>query len=120
MKTSPLSRNISHIPPINKNNVSIRHYIETNISPNTIPHLNQTVLSGEAWTSIRINIHMENAYLALLANHEYGDVPESSLAKIDFLASRLTFDDFSDGTKDVALVSSKICIHDTRYTGKCN
>ena len=76
------------------------------------------MLSGEAWTGIRIDLHLENVTLDLLLNHEQQGVSETSLAQIDFQASRLTFDSFSDGTKDIDLVSLQICIYDTRYTGK--
>ena len=77
------------------------------------------MLSGEAWTSICIMLHLDDVTLELLHDHESRDTPETSLAKIDFLASRLTFDSFSDGTKDIDLVSLQICIYDTRYTGEC-
>ena len=78
------------------------------------------MLSGEAWTSICIVLHLEDVTLELLRQHRAADTstPETSLAKIDFVASRLTFDSFSDGTKDVDLVSLQICIYDTRYTGE--
>ena len=48
--------------------------------------------------------------------HETEDDPVPvSLAKMDFLRSRLSFESYSDGAKDVDLVSREIKMFDTRY-----
>ena len=54
--------------------------------------------------------------MELLVCHETEDDPlPVSLAKMDFLRSRLSFESFSDGSKDVDLVSREIKMFDTRY-----
>ena len=75
------------------------------------------MLGGDSWTSIAIALGLENVTLDLLDRHASDVERQESLARVDFLASRLTFESFSDGTKDVDLVSLRICIYDTRYAG---
>lgn len=49
------------------------------------------------------------------AERDSGTCP---LACINFIRSRLTFESFSDESKDVDLVSQEILISDTRFEGK--
>ena len=68
------------------------------------------------YKSISIAIDLTNVTVELLVCHETDDDPLSvSLAKMDFLRSRLSFESYSDGSKDVDLVSREIKMFDTRY-----
>ena len=78
----------------------------------------QTVLSGEVWKGMAISIDLNNVTVELLIAHEQPGCPEASLAKLDFIKSRLMYESFSDGSKDIDLVSHEILSHDTRYRGK--
>ena len=75
------------------------------------------MLGGDSWTSVAIALRLENVTLDLLHRHASDVARQESLARVDFLASRLTFESFSDGTKDIDLVSLRICVYDTRYAG---
>ena len=79
----------------------------------------QTVLSGEVWKGMSINIDLVNVTVELLVAHEAPDCPEASLARLDFNKSRLMYESYSDGSKDIDLVSHEILTHDTRYRGRC-
>ena len=80
----------------------------------------QTVLSGDVWKGVFINLQLLNVTLELLIAHDQPEhnCPEASLAKIDFIRSRLLFESYSDGTKDIDLVSHEIKASDVRYTGE--
>ena len=77
----------------------------------------QTVLSGEVWKGMKINIDLVNVTVELVVAHEAVDCPEASLARLDFNKSRLMYESYSDGSKDIDLVSHEIIAHDTRYRG---
>ena len=80
----------------------------------------QTVLGGEVWKVICIHLDLVNVSTQLLVAHGNRDSLEVPLASIDFLQSRLCFDSFSDGMKDIDLVSHEIRASDTRYKGNIN
>ncbi|KAG5282212.1 hypothetical protein AALO_G00053510 [Alosa alosa] len=77
---------------------------------------NYTVLSGDVYTSLSFLVDMMNVSLELL------DSPKStghkkSLARFDFMKSKLLFETFSNGSKSVNLVSHSLLAYDTRYGG---
>lgn len=70
------------------------------------------------WTSLTIILNLDNVTLEL-ENLEEENVQETKpLACVNFISSRLTFESFSDQTKDVDLVSQEILISDTRFEGQ--
>lgn len=76
--------------------------------------------TASIWTCLNIILNLDNVTLEL-ENMEEGTVQENSsgtpLACVNFISSRLTFESFSDETKDVDLVSQEILISDTRFEG---
>lgn len=74
--------------------------------------------SVDVWTSFSITLVLDNVTLELdhVGKHEAQAC--SPLACINFIRSRLTFESFSDESKDVDLVSQEILISDTRFEGK--
>ncbi|XP_064629557.1 intermembrane lipid transfer protein VPS13D-like isoform X2 [Lineus longissimus] len=74
-----------------------------------------TVLSGDVWKCVSINLDLVNVSVELLHEHFAPSKKESSLAKLDFISSRLTYESYSDQSKDVDLVSKEIVASDTRY-----
>nr|XP_002733622.2 PREDICTED: vacuolar protein sorting-associated protein 13D-like [Saccoglossus kowalevskii] len=78
----------------------------------------QTILSGRAWPNISMTIDLVNVSVELLKNHEQKNVNEASLARIDFIKSKFSYESFSDQSKTVDLVSHAIVAHDTRYQDK--
>ncbi|KAJ8387216.1 hypothetical protein AAFF_G00159350, partial [Aldrovandia affinis] len=75
-----------------------------------------TVLSGDVYTGLSFLVDMMNVSL------ELHDTPKStgqkcSLARFDFMKSKLLFESFSNGTKSVNLVSHSLLAYDTRYSG---
>ncbi|KAM9343202.1 intermembrane lipid transfer protein VPS13D isoform 1-T1 [Pholidichthys leucotaenia] len=76
-----------------------------------------TVLSGDVYTSLSFLVDMMDVSLELL------DTPTSaknkrSLARYDFMKSKLLFENLSNGSKSVNLVSHSLLAYDTRYTGQ--
>ncbi|XP_042225636.1 vacuolar protein sorting-associated protein 13D-like isoform X3 [Homarus americanus] len=71
-------------------------------------------------TSLNIILNLDNVTLEL-ENLEQDNVQGSKsctpLACINFISSRLTYENFSDYSKDVDLVSQEILISDTRFEG---
>ncbi len=67
-----------------------------------------------------ITLDLDGVTTEILINHEDPDntCPETSLARFHFNKSRLIFDSYSDGCKDVDLVSNEIKVIDTRYRGE--
>ena len=49
------------------------------------------------------------------STHQKGSQAGSALARVNFFRSRLIFESFSDGAKDVDLVSQEILLSDLRY-----
>ncbi|KAG9337681.1 hypothetical protein JZ751_028331 [Albula glossodonta] len=75
-----------------------------------------TVLSGDVYTGLSFLVDMMNVSL------ELHDTPKStgqkrSLARFDFMKSKLLFESFSNGSKSVNLVSHSLLAYDTRYSG---
>lgn len=77
----------------------------------------QTVLSGDVWTVISMSIDLHNVTLEFLKSHDLNPSKEESLAKLDFIRSRLSYDAFSDQSKETDLVSHEILVCDTRFQG---
>ncbi|CAH1798376.1 unnamed protein product [Owenia fusiformis] len=75
----------------------------------------QTVLSGDVWKVVSMTLDLVNVTVELLVAHEQDGCPEASLAQLDFKASKLSFESFSNQSKDIDLVSHEILAHDTRY-----
>ena len=71
-----------------------------------------------------INLDLDGVTTELLISHSDGTPAstEVSLAKFEFITSRLSYDSFSDGSKDIDLISHEIRVLDTRYRGMlcCN
>lgn len=63
-------------------------------------------------------VDLHNVTLELLTSHQVDpNHPEVSLAKLDFIRSRLSYEMFSDQSKETDLVSKEILASDTRYRG---
>lgn len=77
------------------------------------------MLSGEVWKGISITLDLEDVTTELLIAHgdESRGIADQSLAKFNFITSRLSFESYSNGCKDIDLVSHEIRVHDTRYRG---
>ena len=66
-----------------------------------------------------MSVDLTNVTLELLTSHEQGPLlPQVSIAKLDFIRSRLSYDCYSDQSKETDLVSHEILASDTRYKGK--
>ncbi len=65
---------------------------------------------------MKINMELVNVTVELLTAQ--GRRPEASLARLDFNKSRLMYESYSDGSKDIDLVSHEIMAHDTRFRGE--
>lgn len=68
----------------------------------------QTLLSGLAWTCLYMNIGLHDVILDLRQD-------ENPLARVSLVRSVLTFESFSDGSRDVDLVSQDILLNDLRF-----
>ncbi|CAL1290806.1 unnamed protein product [Larinioides sclopetarius] len=69
-----------------------------------------------AWTTMAIHMDLVNVSLELIRNDGIVNKPgECSLAKFDFIKSRLSFEAYSDNSRDIDLVSNKIQVLDIRY-----
>ncbi|XP_051961416.1 intermembrane lipid transfer protein VPS13D-like [Xyrauchen texanus] len=75
-----------------------------------------TVLSGDVYTCLSLLVDMKDVSLELLDNHK-STGQNHSLARFDFMKSKLLFESFSDGSKSVNLVSHSLLAHDTRFNG---
>jgi len=75
----------------------------------------QTVLTGQLFVGFSVNLELDGVLLELLLAHEDTGCREVSLARFDFMRSRLLFESRTDGSKDIDLVSHEIKVHDTRY-----
>uniref|UniRef100_A0A3B4T2L0 Vacuolar protein sorting 13 homolog D n=1 Tax=Seriola dumerili TaxID=41447 RepID=A0A3B4T2L0_SERDU len=75
-----------------------------------------TVLSGDVYTNLSFLVDMMNVSLELLDSPNPTD-HKHSLARFDFMKSKLLFETFSNGSKSVNLVSHSLLAYDTRYTG---
>uniref|UniRef100_A0A672L9C3 Vacuolar protein sorting 13 homolog D n=1 Tax=Sinocyclocheilus grahami TaxID=75366 RepID=A0A672L9C3_SINGR len=75
-----------------------------------------TVLSGDVYTSLSLLVDMKDVSLELLDNPK-STGHNHSLARFDFMKSKLLFESFSNSSKSVNLVSHSLLAHDTRFTG---
>ncbi len=83
----------------------------------------ETVLTGEVWKVISINLDLENVGIELLNSHS-SDLVEGAnmsaqkdpLAHLAFLKSTLIYESFSDQSKMIDLVSSEILVIDISNT----
>ncbi|XP_066528182.1 intermembrane lipid transfer protein VPS13D isoform X2 [Hoplias malabaricus] len=75
-----------------------------------------TVLSGDVYTGLSLLVDMMNVSLELLDGPKYTG-HKQSLARFDFMKSKLLFESFSNGSKSVNLVSHSLLAYDTRNSG---
>ncbi|TRY87039.1 hypothetical protein DNTS_009138 [Danionella cerebrum] len=75
-----------------------------------------TVLSGDVYTSLSLLVDMKDVSLEILDNDK-STGHNHSLARFDFMKSKLLFESFSNNSKSVNLVSHSLMAHDTRFTG---
>ena len=68
----------------------------------------QTILTGNTWTGMFINIELQDVILDCIEESK-------DLARISLFKSRLIYESFSDGSRDVDLVSTEISLTDRRY-----
>ena len=73
----------------------------------------QTLLSGLARTCLYLNLELKDVILDL---HHDDDDKKVLLARVSFVHSVLTYESFSDSSRDVDLVSREILLNDVRYT----
>ena len=70
------------------------------------------------WTTTFMDMELQNVTVDLVNHHELPPhQPQSGLARINFIKSRLVYESFSDFSKDVDLVSQEILLTDTRFSG---
>ncbi|KFM78297.1 Vacuolar protein sorting-associated protein 13D, partial [Stegodyphus mimosarum] len=70
----------------------------------------------KAWTTMAIHMDLVNVSLELLRNDGIVNKPgECSLAKFDFIKSRLSYEAFSDNSRDIDLVSNMVQVSDIRF-----
>ncbi|XP_062282583.1 intermembrane lipid transfer protein VPS13D isoform X2 [Scomber scombrus] len=72
-----------------------------------------TVLSGDVYTNLTFLVDMMDVSLELLDNPKASE-HKHSLARFDFMKSKLLFESFSNGSKSVNLVSHSLLAYDTR------
>ncbi|XP_068605139.1 intermembrane lipid transfer protein VPS13D [Brachionichthys hirsutus] len=75
-----------------------------------------TVLSGDVYTNLSFLVDMMGVSLELLDSPKASE-PSRSLARFDFMKSKLLFESFSNGSKSVNLVSHSLLAYDTRDAG---
>lgn len=82
--------------------------------PETItePSIDAEINITDVWTTFSLKLDLQNVTLRLLKDHNV--VP---ITCINFIKSRLLVETFSDGGRDVDLVSQEILIRDTRFHG---
>ncbi|XP_029973693.1 vacuolar protein sorting-associated protein 13D, partial [Salarias fasciatus] len=78
-----------------------------------------TVLSGDVYANLSFLVDMMDVSLELLDSPKPAD-KKRSLARFDFMKSKLLFEGFSNGSKSVNLVSHSLLAYDTRYRGQDN
>ncbi|XP_053173014.1 intermembrane lipid transfer protein VPS13D isoform X2 [Scomber japonicus] len=72
-----------------------------------------TVLSGDVYTNLTFLVDMMDVSLELLDKPKASE-HKHSLARFDFMKSKLLFESFSNGSKSVNLVSHSLLAYDTR------
>ncbi|XP_059188288.1 intermembrane lipid transfer protein VPS13D [Centropristis striata] len=78
---------------------------------------NLTVLGGDVYTTLSFLVDMMDVSLELLDNPTSMEQTRS-LARFDFMKSKLLFESFSNGSKSVNLVSHSLLAYDTRCSGQ--
>ncbi|XP_054629816.1 intermembrane lipid transfer protein VPS13D isoform X1 [Dunckerocampus dactyliophorus] len=76
-----------------------------------------TVLSGDVYTNLSILVNMMDVSLELTESSKSSG-HKRSLARFNFMKSKLLFESFSNGSKSVNLVSHSLLAYDTRCTGE--
>ena len=71
----------------------------------------QTLLSGIVWTCMYMNIELQDVILDLILKQD----ELLSLARVNFFKSLLTYESFSDSSRDIDLVSQEILLSDLRF-----
>ncbi|XP_077970761.1 intermembrane lipid transfer protein VPS13D-like isoform X2 [Styela clava] len=79
------------------------------------PSVIQTVLSGSVYTGMSIDMHLLNVSVELLKQHRTTFQNEVSLARLDYVKSRLSYRSFSNQTKTVNLSCEAFVASDTRW-----
>ncbi|XP_019746384.1 vacuolar protein sorting-associated protein 13D isoform X5 [Hippocampus comes] len=74
-----------------------------------------TVLSGDVFTNLSILVDMMDVSLELMDSNKSH---KRSLARFNFMKSKLLFEKFSNGSTSVNLVSHSLLAYDTRCTGQ--
>ncbi|KAM6982880.1 intermembrane lipid transfer protein VPS13D isoform 1-T1 [Tautogolabrus adspersus] len=75
-----------------------------------------TVLSGDVYTNLSFLVDMMDVSLELLDKPKLCE-NKRSLARFDFMKSKLLYESFSNGSNSVNLVSHSLLAYDTRFTG---
>ncbi|XP_037336994.2 intermembrane lipid transfer protein VPS13D isoform X1 [Pungitius pungitius] len=75
-----------------------------------------TVLSGDVYTSLSFLVDMMDVSLELLDSPTPAE-HKRSLARFDFMKSKLLFESLSNGSKSINLVSHSLLAYDTRCSG---
>ena len=71
------------------------------------------------WLGLSINLDLDNVTLEMEKIEENeSKKTKTPLACVNFIKSRLSFDSYSDKSRDVDLVSQEILISDTRFESK--
>uniref|UniRef100_A0A3P9N194 Vacuolar protein sorting 13 homolog D n=1 Tax=Poecilia reticulata TaxID=8081 RepID=A0A3P9N194_POERE len=90
--------------------------VEEFLRPYNLQHPSSyTVLSGAVFTNLSFLVDMTDVSLELLDSPTSAD-SRNSLARFDFVKSKVLFESLSDGSKSVNLVSHSLLANDTRYT----
>jgi vacuolar protein sorting-associated protein 13D len=72
----------------------------------------QNLPSGIVWTCLYMNIELQDVIVDL---HKE-DTSSPALARVNFAKSLLTYESFSDSSRDIDLVSQEILMNDLRFT----
>ncbi|XP_054721064.1 intermembrane lipid transfer protein VPS13D-like [Uloborus diversus] len=67
------------------------------------------------WTTLAIHMDLVNVSLEVIRDGIANKQCECSLAKFDFIKSRLCYESFSDNSKDIDLVSNMVQVSDIRF-----
>ena len=70
----------------------------------------QTILSGITWSCMYINLQLQDVTLDLKQSH----CKQKIFARVNFVKSLLTYESFSDSSRDIDLVSQEILLDDLR------
>ncbi|XP_078487112.1 intermembrane lipid transfer protein VPS13D isoform X2 [Ciona intestinalis] len=76
----------------------------------------QTVLTGDVYTQLSLDVTLTNVSIELLKRHATSTEAEQSLGRLDFLKSVLEYRALSNNTKTANLSCEAFRAHDTRWT----